>query len=88
MLNLKVKGEKCHIRNEIKFYGLIFSVEGTKPDTERFVNLIKLPSSKNVGVVRSFFGTENTCRGYILDCVTITAPQRELTKKNAIFQRK
>ena len=86
-LNLKVKREECHILgNEIKFYGLIFSVEGTKPDPGRIVNLIKLTFSKNAGIVRSFFGMANTCQGYILDRATITAPMRELTKKNTVFQ--
>ena len=46
-LNLKVKGEKSHfLQNEIKFYELIFSVEGTMPDPERTANLIKVPSRK------------------------------------------
>ena len=76
-LNLKVKREK--------FYGLIFSVEGTKPDPERIVNLMKLPSSKNAGVVRSFFGIANTCQGYIFYYATITVPLRELTQKNTVF---
>jgi hypothetical protein len=32
-LNLKAKPEKCSfLRNEINFYGLIFTANGTRPD--------------------------------------------------------
>ena len=34
-LNLKAKAEKCiFLQSELKFYGLIFSASGTRPDPE------------------------------------------------------
>ena len=89
VLNLKVKGEKCRfLQKEIKFYGLIFSAEGVKPDPERIEKLVKVTIPKNASEVRSFLGMANTCHEYIQDYAQITAPLRELTKKNAVFQWK
>lgn len=88
-LNLKVKGEKCRfLQNEIKFFGLIFSASGTRPDPERITNLVNAPPPKNASEVRSFLGMANTCSEYISDYALITAPLRDLTKKNAAFKWK
>ena len=86
-LNLKAKGEKCEfLREEITFFGLKFTAVGTKPDPERIANMVKVPAPKTTGEVRSFLGMANTCHEYISDYATITAPLRELTKKNSVFK--
>ena len=86
-LNLKVKAEKClFIQQEITFYGLVFGAEGTRPNPERIADLVKVPAPKNVGEVRSFLGMANTCHEYIPDYASVTAPLRELTKKNVVFE--
>ena len=79
-LNLKAKVEKCSfLQNELKFYGLIFSASGTRPDPERIDNLVKVPAPYNASEVRSFLGMTNTCHDYIPDYATIAAPLRKLT---------
>ncbi len=86
-LNLKAKGAKCKfLQNEIKFYGLIFTADGTRPDPERVNNLVKAPAPKDAKEVRSFLGMANTCHEYIKNYAQITNPLRELTKKNAPFK--
>ena len=45
-LNLKANELKCQVlQKEIKFYGLIFSGTGTRPDPNRVKNLINATSS-------------------------------------------
>ena len=86
-LNLKAKGEKCKfLEEEIKFYGLIFTEKGTKPDPERIRSLTNAPAPRSTAKVGSFLGMANTCHEYIKDYAQITGPLRELTRKNAIFQ--
>ena len=85
-INLKDNGEKCaFLQKEIKFYGLIFSAAGTKPDPARITKLVKLPPPKNAGEVGSLLGMTNACQDYIPDYAKIATPLRELTKKNAAF---
>ena len=86
-LNLKVKGGKCEfLQDEITFFGLKFTAAGTKPDPERIENMVRVPAPKTAGEVRSFLGMANTCHEYIPDYATITAPLRELAKKNIAFK--
>jgi hypothetical protein len=86
-LNLKVKGGKCEfLQDEITFFGLKFTAAGTKPDPERIENMVRVPAPKTAGEVRRFLGMANTCHEYIPDYATITAPLRELTKKNIAFK--
>ena len=86
-LNLKVKGAKCEfLQKEITFFGLKFTGEGTKPDPDRIANMVKVPAPKTAGEVTSFLGMANTCHEYIPDYAAITAPLRELTKKNSAFK--
>ena len=88
-LNLKAKAEKCSfLQSELKFYGLIFSASGTRPDPERIDNLVKVSAPRNVSEVRSFLGMTNTCHDYIPDYATIAAPLRQLTRKNVTFEWK
>ena len=86
-LNLTIKGEKFEfLKEEITFFGLKFTAEGTKPDPERIANMVKVPAPKTSGEVRNFLGMANTCHEYIPNYATITAPLRELTKKNTVFK--
>ena len=86
-LNIKAKGEKCKfLQQEIKFYGLIFTEKGTRPDPERVKHLLNTAPPQNASEVRSFLGMANTCSDYIPNYATLTQPLRELTKKNSTFK--
>ena len=85
-LNLKARPEKCSfLQKEINFYGLIFNANGTRPDPGRINDLVKVSPPKNAGEVRSYLGLTNTCHDYVPDYAAITAPLRELTRKNVPF---
>ena len=86
-LNLKANGSTCSfLQKELKFYGLIFSREGTRPDPEKIENLVKVQRPTNASEVRSFLGMANACSDYIHDYAQISAPLRELTKKHTPFK--
>ena len=86
-LNLKAKGSKCSfLQKELKFCGLIFSGDGTRPDAERIENLVKVSRPTNAAEVRSFLGMADACSDYIHDYAQNSAPLRGLTKKQAPFK--
>ena len=86
-LNLKAKREKCKfLEQEIKFYGVIFTDKGTKPDPERISSLTNAPAHSSTAEVRSFLGMANTCHEFIKDYAQITGPLRELTRMNTVLQ--
>ena len=86
-LNIKAKGSKCSfLKAEIKFYGLIFTEKGTRPDPDRVAKLQNVAPPQNASEVRSFLGMANTCSDYIPNYAAMTLPLRELTKKNVKFK--
>ena len=89
-LNLKAKGEKCRfLQKEITFYGLMFTAKGTRPDPERINKLVNVAHPRmQVRFAVSLEIMANMCHGYIPNYAIITAPLRELTKKNTIFEWK
>ena len=72
--------------NRLSFFGQIFSAEGTRPDPKRVEDLQNASEPQNASEVRSLLGMANYSRKYIKDFATITAPLRELTKKNVRFK--
>ena len=62
-----------------------FSKEGSKPDPKRVDALKNAPVPKNISEVLSLLGMANYSAKYIPNFATITAPLRNLTKKNTPF---
>ncbi|CAB4026670.1 Hypothetical predicted protein [Paramuricea clavata] len=60
----------------------VFSKEGTHPDPRRVAGLLNAPQPNNAHEVRSFLGMANYSSKYIRDSATLTAPLRDLTKKD------
>ena len=84
-----LNGKKCKfLENNLEFFGQIFSGEGTRPDPKRVADLKNAAKPSNVQEVRSLLGMANYSSKYVPDFATITAPLRELTKKNAKFEWK
>ena len=82
-----LNGKKCKfLENNLEFLGQIFSGEGMRPDPKRVADLKNAPKPSNTQEVRSLIGLANYTSKYIPDFATITAPLRELTKKNAKFE--
>ena len=84
---LTLNASKCKfLSTSLSFFGQIFSATGTRPDPKHIQDLQRAQVPTNVHEVRSFLGMTNYNFKYIPDYATITAPLRELTKKNAHFQ--
>lgn len=82
-LNIKFNLSKFQfMMPEIKYLGLLFSKEGTKPDKERIQALqhIKVPSNRKQ--LQSVMGMFNYLREFIPNMAEITSPLRLLLKKN------
>ena len=78
---------KCTFLNDtLEFFGQVFSKHGTRPDPKRVSDLLNAPVPQNVHEVRSLLGMANYSSRYIANFATISAPLRELTKKNTKFE--
>ena len=87
MKGLRLNPSKCNfLSNTLTFFGQVFSKEGTRPDPRRVADLINAPKPNNAHEVRSFLGMANYSRVYIPDFATLTAPLRELTKKDVRYE--
>ena len=83
---LRLNRDKCvFLSNTLEFFGRIFSKDGIRPDPKRVTDLLKAPRPGNISEVRSLLAMANYSSQYIPDFATLTAPLRELTKKNAQF---
>ncbi len=84
---LTLNSAKCKfLQKSLNFFGQIFSERGTTPDPKRISNLENTKEPTSAQEVRSFLGMVNYSAKYIKDYATISAPLRELTKKNVVFQ--
>ena len=84
---LTLNRSKCKFLNTtLEFFGQIFSKDGTHPYPKRVEDLLNAPRPTNVHEVRSLLGMANYSSKYIQDYAIITAPLRELTKKNVKFK--
>ena len=83
---LTLNPRKCtFLKSSINFFGQIFSAQGTRPDPKRIEDLENASVPVNAKEVRSLLGMANYSSKYIPNYATITAPLRELTKKNVTF---
>ena len=84
---LKLNQDKCvFLSNTLEFFGQIFSKDGIRPDPKRVTDLLNAPRPGNISEVRSLLGMANYSSQYIPNFATLTAPLRELTKKNTRFE--
>ena len=73
------------LQSSISFFGQIFSHQGTRPDPKRVEDLDNASVPITAKDVRSLLGMANYSAKYIPNYATLTAPLRELTKKNVVF---
>ncbi|KAK3709526.1 hypothetical protein QZH41_006764 [Actinostola sp. cb2023] len=83
---LKLNPDKCHIRqDEIKFYGIICSSDGIKPDPDKVSALKQMGPPANSQELQTFLGLANYMGQFIPNLSTLTAPLRELVKQKYSF---
>ena len=84
---LKLNPDKCCIKQEkIKFYGGICSGKGVQPDPDKVSALRKIEHPTNAQELQAFLGLATYMGPFIPSLSTLTAPLRELVKKNNIFE--
>ena len=83
---LRLSQAKCSfLSRTLKFFGQTFSANDTQPDPVRVKDLQDAPEPTSVHDIRSLLGMANYSATYIDNLATITAPMRDLTKKDAKF---
>lgn len=80
---LTVNKQKCEFnKNEIEFFGFIFSSTGLRPDPKKVQALHDMPKPQNAAEVRSLLGMVQYSSRFIDNFATITEPLRSLTKQS------
>ena len=84
---VRLNKDKCSFsQKEVKFYGHFFSSEGITADPEKIEAITNMGKPENVSEVKSLLGMAQYVSRYIPEYATITAPLRQLTKKEAPWQ--
>ena len=87
-VGVTLKQGKCVFgAKEIKLWGIIFSGQGVRPDSEKVDALINLPPPKNKDDLISFLYMMQSNADFIPDSAKKASVLRELTKKSARFNR-
>ena len=78
---------KCQFfKKTLATFRQIFTKEGTHPDPKRGSDLLNALIPKNTWDVRSLLGMANYSSKYIANFAKISAPLRDLAKKNTPFE--
>ncbi|KAK7088654.1 hypothetical protein V1264_022553 [Littorina saxatilis] len=84
---LVFNSDKCHIKtSQIKFFGMIYDLEGVHPDPDKCSEIQALPAPKSVTDVQRFLGIVQFMSPFIPKLSDKTAPLRALTKKGVSFE--
>ena len=88
-MNLRFNGRKCEFdKRNLTFYGHVFSEKGVSACPRKIAAIQAMTPPSNVSELRSYLGMVNYCGRFIKDLATVTAPLRQLTKKNVTFEWK
>ena len=84
---LKINPNKCKFAaTKIIFGGHILSAEEISPDPEKIKSVNQLQAPTNITEIKSLLGMTNFCNTFIPNYSTITAPLRQLLKKDEPFR--
>ena len=84
---LTVNPDKCQFKvKELKFFGMIFSEDGIKPDPEKVSAIRNARAPTSSEEIRSFLGIANYVSMHIQDFATKSACLWELTHKDKRFE--
>ena len=83
-LHLKPEKYEFH-KTEVKYLGLIISVEGVKMDQKKVKAVVEWSSPKNRHDLHAFLGFLNFYRRFILGYLEVVSPMIKLTKKDVKF---
>ncbi len=78
-----LKAEKCELnKEEIEFFGYIFTKEGMKIDPTKVRDVVNAPEPTTISEMRSFLGMSNFSAHFIPNYSAVTGPLREMTRKD------
>ena len=84
---IKLNKEKCTFGlTEISFFGHVLSKDGLKADKKKVEAIKNMPSPTNKGELESVLGMLNYLSAFAPMLSDMTAPLRELTRKNTVFK--
>ena len=73
-------------KNNLKYYGFMFSEKGMKPDPQKSQEMREMPAPEIKKVVQSFLGLTNYMNRFIHDYSTQTHHLRELLQENKDYR--
>ena len=78
--------QKTHVKAQaINFFGCMYDTHGVHPDPEKVDAVHALPAPTNITELQEFLGLVTYLSPFIPSLSTLTAPLRELLKKDADF---
>ena len=84
--NLTLNRSKCRFfKTEISYLGHRISAKGISPDEDRIKSISSLKHPTNIKELRSFLGMITYCSKFLPNFATVTAPLRDLLKKNSVW---
>lgn len=85
-VNIKLNLKKLQYReSEVRFLGMIFSIEGIKPDPERVKSIVELKIPQNIKELESFLEMINYLIVFIPNMPELVEPLRGLLRKNVVW---
>lgn len=84
--NVKFNPKKLQFALErVKYLGHVFSLNEIKPDPNRLLAIKEMGKPKSKKDLQTFLGVVNFMRPFIQNLSELTAPLRELLRKNVVF---
>jgi hypothetical protein len=85
-INLTLNVDKCKFNvNEVSYCGHNFTKDGVKPDESKIKAIQDMPTPSSKKEIERLLGTVNYLAKFVPNLATITAPIRELLKKDIEF---
>ena len=86
-MNVTLNKKKCEFNKpSVTFFGFVFSGKGVAPDPKKVEAIKNAPAPTTSSGVRSFLGMATYCAKFIPKFSDVSAPLRELTKKDVPFR--
>ncbi|KAI8519529.1 hypothetical protein Bbelb_027860 [Branchiostoma belcheri] len=84
---IKLNAEKCIVKKqECKFFGMVYSKDGVKPDPAKVEAINKMKEPKDEKKLRSFLGLIQYMTAFIPNLADHTANMRELLKEDIEYK--
>jgi len=85
--NVSLNSDKLQFKQQsVNFYGHTLTSEGIKPSNNKLETIMNIQAPNNVKELQTILGMITYLNRYLTKLAQLTAPLRELTKKNAHFK--